>query len=209
MKQKTLQDFLKLEHDQYKCIVLGNSTSATLHSQRDDIYTIGVNAIEKHMTPDTLLIVDRLNGYSKARTGGSVDFVRHSNADNIVFFDANWGFNKENSYQFKFGCSKNIPNIESDERIDIGLDSPYLGIQLAYKMGFKHIGLLGVDFTNDHFYDKTGVHCINKHGELTRINSYYEQVYLYLKSKKVLLHNLSRHSLITAIPHYPYNSYIL
>jgi GT2 family glycosyltransferase/spore maturation protein CgeB len=63
-------------------------------------------------------------------------------------------------------------------------------------MGAKHIGLIGVDFTNDHFFGQTGQHPLAN--QLARINEEYRILGEALSKRGVEVVNLSKHSRITA-----------
>ena len=82
----------------------------------------------------------------------------------------------------------------------IGNNSPYMAIILAYKMGCKKIGMLGVDFTPNHFYAKDGDHDLIQKKYINKILNHYELLYNELKKNDCLLYNLSVDSIITTVP---------
>ena len=64
-------------------------------------------------------------------------------------------------------------------------------------MGAKHIGLLGVDFTNGHFYNQEdGSHPLIKANYLRRLNSAYQVMVNELAKRGTSLYNLSEISKI-------------
>jgi hypothetical protein len=65
-------------------------------------------------------------------------------------------------------------------------------------MGARRIGLLGVDFTDNHFFAKTGRHPLA--GSLQQINEEYKKLGAALASRGVELVNLSHQSRLTALP---------
>ena len=59
-------------------------------------------------------------------------------------------------------------------------------------MGAKHIGLIGVDFTEGHFYNhKDGSHPLIKANYLRRLNSAYQVMVTELAKRGTSLYNLS------------------
>ena len=59
-------------------------------------------------------------------------------------------------------------------------------------MGAKHIGIIGVDFTDGHFYNPNdGPHPISPQPHLNRVNTAYQILHDALASRGVTLHVLS------------------
>ena len=75
---------------------------------------------------------------------------------------------------------------------DFSSDSSYVGVMLAYKLGYTKIYLVGVDFINHPFLSK----------RLEQISLEYEILYNKLKEKGIALWNLSELSLLTTVPKY-------
>ncbi|MGO9420801.1 hypothetical protein [Roseiarcus sp.] len=74
--------------------------------------------------------------------------------------------------------------------------SPYVAICLAGLMGAKRIGLIGVDFTDHHFFARTGWHPLA--GQLEIIDQEYRKLADALEADNVRVVNLSRDSRLTA-----------
>ena len=64
-------------------------------------------------------------------------------------------------------------------------------------MGTKTIGLIGVDFTNDHFNRNSGVHQLSR--RVDEINKQYKKFAEQCKTNNIKLINLSKESKITSL----------
>lgn len=187
---KNLKDFMKI-HDGEKIIVCGCGTSLEkLRNSYSDYITIGVNDVSAMFDPTYLLVTDhpgRFYGHRK-------DLVQNSKAKYL--FTCTKGWRHPNLVHFELG-SKELKSLDSDTKIDHFLNSPYVAVSLAYKMGAKHIGLLGVDFTNGHFYNiNDGSHPLIKANYLRRLNSAYQTMVSELAKRGTALYNLSEISKI-------------
>jgi uncharacterized Rossmann fold enzyme len=79
--------------------------------------------------------------------------------------------------------------------IDHFVNSPYVATILAYKLGATNIGLIGVDFTDGHFYNTSdGPHPVIKVNYLKRVNNSYQILRSELEKRGVKLYNLSKTS---------------
>ncbi|MCK7496530.1 MAG: hypothetical protein MZW92_40685 [Comamonadaceae bacterium] len=65
-------------------------------------------------------------------------------------------------------------------------------------MGARRIGLIEVDFTNDHFFAATGTHPLNR--ELGQIDEEYRRLYRACRDRGVEVFNLSPVSRLTSLP---------
>ena len=77
-------------------------------------------------------------------------------------------------------------------------NSPYIALYLAILMGAKRIGLIGVDFTDHHFFAKTGKHPLAP--QFDAINEQYCRLAEAAKANGVEIFNLSEISRLTAFP---------
>src|SRR6185369_1101713 len=77
-------------------------------------------------------------------------------------------------------------------------NSPYVALCLAVLMGAKRIGVIGVDFTDHHFFAPTGKHSLSPH--LSMIDAQYKRLYEAIRNRGVQIHNLSSKSRLTAFP---------
>ena len=82
--------------------------------------------------------------------------------------------------------------------LDYTQNSPYVAVCLAMHFGAKRIGLLGVDFTDAHFFGKTGRHALT--GKIPQIDAEYAQLAAAIRAQGVELVNLSPVSRLAALP---------
>jgi uncharacterized Rossmann fold enzyme len=78
------------------------------------------------------------------------------------------------------------------------MNSPYMAAIIAYQLGAKKIGMVGVDFTNDHFFSETGAHKLSKN--VRNIDLEYSLLRNHLENKGVKVANLSPISLLESWP---------
>lgn len=173
--------------DNGKFLVLGLGMS-TLQWQRvkGPYQSIGVNDIGRLMTPDYLVCINPKDDFPPDR----------------------WKYVEENRSKLCFTHYNNI-SIPNKALIELGAknadldssgvcfssNSPYVGVVMAYQMGGKRIGLLGVDFTPDHFYSRDGKHPLQD--RFDEIDREYNALWKSLRDKGVELYNLSAGSLLT------------
>ena len=77
-------------------------------------------------------------------------------------------------------------------------NSPYIALNLAILMGAKRIGLIGVDFTDHHFFAKSGKHPLAPQFEA--INEQYKKLAESAEANGIEIFNLSKVSRLTAFP---------
>lgn len=187
---KSLKDFMNI-HPGEKIIVCGCGVSLEkLRNSYQEYITIGVNDVPAMFDPTYLLVTDHPGRFYGSRK----ELVQKSSAR--FLFTCVKGWRHPNMVHFDLG-SKELRNLESNSKIDHFLNSPYVAIGLAYKMGAKNIGLIGVDFTNGHFYNRTdGSHPLIKANYLRRLNSAYQVMVAELAKRGTSLYNLSETSRI-------------
>jgi uncharacterized Rossmann fold enzyme len=78
------------------------------------------------------------------------------------------------------------------------MNSPYMAAIIAYQLGAKKIGMIGVDFTQDHFFSNTGTHKLSKH--IKNIDQEYLILRNQLEKRGVKVANLSPISLLESWP---------
>ncbi len=77
-------------------------------------------------------------------------------------------------------------------------NTPYMGVVLAGFFGARRIGLIGADFTDNHFWIQDGQHRLEK--ELEHINRQYGKLAAHLKMQGTEVVNLSPISKLTSLP---------
>ncbi len=208
MKYKNLEHLCLKEFEQTKCIVLGNGTSVKKFSPHPDIFTIGVNDICVFHSPNVLLLIDTLARFARKGIEGRIEAIKNGTPDYYVIKDYSWGFTEDKTFSISFGKFAKRPNLDNKNIIDIGLDSPYVGAQLAYKMGFKKIAILGVDYTPHHFHRKDGEHELVEFNKIGTLNELYGGLVEDLKTRGVEFYNLNSESKIKSVPYMNYDKFI-
>ena len=183
-------------HTKDKIIILGCGASAVdiVDVDHSGVILFGVNDISRLISPKYLLVVDTPAKFLGLRNKAVVQ----SGADYLFTQIHDWKPMKPTKKViFQLGNNR-LKNIESMELVDYSNNSPYMAALIAYKMGCKNIGILGVDFTKNHFYAEDGDHVLID--RLNDIDIKYKELREKLNSKGVNLYNLSKHSALTHIP---------
>lgn len=190
MLVKRLNEFNNI-HEGEKIIVCGCGMSLLDFKEHHTNYiTIGVNDVPKAFNPTYLVITDHPVRFSKARQ----DMVNSSEVR--AMFTCVKGWRHPNMVKFELG-KKGISDINDPNKVDHFLNSPYAAVNIAYKMGARKIGLIGVDFTDGHFYSpKDGKHSLARMGYMRDINAGYRMLRKALEKQGAKLYNLSPASMV-------------
>ena len=176
-------------------IVAGCGSSINLYEDFSKYYVIGVNDIERVLTPDFLVVVNDHRTFMRGRW----DYVRESMSP-VIFshLDDPGPINRRSHIaKIKTG-SRNSPNLDNLTVVDYTMNSPYMAAIIAYQLGASKIGMIGVDFTQDHFFANTGSHKLSKH--VKNIDQEYFVLKNNLESRGVKVANLSPISLLSSWP---------
>jgi hypothetical protein len=190
-----------------KCIVSGCGVSAHILTRYNisDVFLIGVNDIGRLVQPDGLVIVDKMSRFSEER----IDSILSTKAKYFFTHLKNdWKFNDliTETIHFSLGQKHSVVNLNKKDVVDYSVTSAYMAVHIAYKLGFKEIGMIGVDFQNDHFYKKSGKHPLTK--KLNIIKDDFKQLHKALSTYNTDLYNLSNISLIDTIPFLDINTFL-
>jgi hypothetical protein len=188
---KSLKDFSK-PHQGEKIIVCGCGTSLLSFAKDSDKYvTIGVNDVPQLFTPTYLLVTDSPLRFNEKRR----QILLKSQSKYL--FTCATGWRHSRVVHFELG-TKELSCLDKPNHLDHYLNSPYSAACLAYRLGAKNIGLIGVDFTNGHFYNsEDGPHNIVKSRYLVRVNAAYQKLRDEFERRGVRLYNLSPISQLT------------
>jgi hypothetical protein len=130
---------------------------------------------------------------------GRWDYVRESMSPVIFSHLENPGPITRSSHIAKIKTgSRNSPNLDNLTVVDYTMNSPYMAAIIAYQLGASKIGMIGVDFTQDHFFANTGSHKLSKH--VKNIDQEYFVLKNNLESRGVKVANLSPISLLSSWP---------
>lgn len=171
-------------------IVCGCGPSLNELPAPERFVTIGVNDVGRRFDPTYLVVVNPRSQFK----GERFRYVANSNA-RVLFTQLDLGSVRPPVVRFKLGQYGGT---------DIGGDvlhytqnSPYVAVCLAALMGARRIGLIGVDFTDDHFFAATGRHPLA--GRLREIDAQYGRLAVALARRGVEFVNLSAASRLTSL----------
>jgi hypothetical protein len=191
MEPRSLASFAGAHRDETIIVCgCGRSLSGLAHPQR--FVTIGVNDVGRLFDPTYLVVVNPPSQFAPDR----FQYVRESKA-RYLFSQLDLGVRGPTPVRFQLGryggTTFTDPNVLHYTR-----NSPYVALCLAAYMGARRIGLVGVDFTDDHFFGATGPHTLA--AQLTAIDAEYRQLGDALAARGIEVVNLSPVSRLTAFP---------
>lgn len=178
-------------HEGASIVVCGCGPSLRELSVRERLVTIGVNDVGRLFDPTYLVVVNPRNQFREDR----FRYVETSNAS-ALFTQLDLGRVRPRIVKFRLGRYGGV-DIEGDA-LHYTQNSPYVAACLAAHMGARRIGLIGVDFTDDHFFARTGRHPLA--GRLREIDAQYGRLAAALGRRGVELVNLSSISRLTSLP---------
>ena len=168
----------------------GSSLSEVVSPER--FITIGVNDVGRLFQPDYLVVLNPKQQFRNDR----FRFVEESRA-RAIFTQLDLGIRHPHIVRFRLGKFGGV-DFSDPACLHYTRNSPYLAMCLAIHMGAKKIGLIGVDFTNDHFFAQTGQHPLAR--QLPQIDKEYKRLYDACRSLGIEIFNLSASSRLTALP---------
>lgn len=180
-------------------VVCGCGTSLTAEvaeqAARHGWVTIGVNDVGRLFTPDYLVV---LNPPRQFR-GDRFTHVRNAQARALFTQLSPQVLGPVNAplVQITLGANGGT-EIGHDGSLPHTQNSPYVAVCLAVLMGAKRIGLIGVDFTEHHFFARSGRHPLS--ARLARIDQEYGALAQALTARGVALVNLSPVSRLQRLP---------
>jgi hypothetical protein len=172
-------------------VVCGCGPSLHELTEPSRFVTIGVNDVGRLFDPTYLVVINPRSQFK----GDRFRYVEHSQAQ-AVFTQLDLGQVRPPVVRFRLGQYAGTDIGESDV-LPYTQNSPYVAVCLAAYMGARRIGLLGVDFTDHHFFASTGRHPLA--GRLAQIDREYEALARALAARGVELVNLSAHSRLTGL----------
>jgi SAM-dependent methyltransferase/predicted glycosyltransferase involved in capsule biosynthesis len=187
----TLRDYRDC-HEGETILVCGCGVSLAEVDRPEDFITIGVNDVGRLFQPTYLVVLNPRSQFS----GDRFKYVEESRAG-ALFTQLHLGISHPNIVRFRLGQRGGIDLADPDS-LPYTRNSPYVGVCLALHMGARRIGLIGVDFTNDHFFGKTGPHSLAR--EFPQIDLEYKRLFEACQARGVEFFNLSQRSRLTALP---------
>ncbi|MBA4175721.1 MAG: hypothetical protein C0505_04050 [Leptothrix sp. (in: Bacteria)] len=173
-------------------LVCGCGPSLLALPAQPGLVSIGVNDVGRHFDPTYLVVVNPPQQFR----GGRFQHVRASRATALF---TQLALGPVNPPVVRFGLGQRGGTDDAgDEALHYTQNSPYVAVGLAALMGAQRIGLIGVDFTEHHFFGATGRHPLA--GRLAQIDAEYGALARALAARGVELVNLSPSSRLTSVP---------
>ena len=179
-------------HDGESIVVCGCGPSLSDLTAPERFVTIGVNDVGRLFDPNYLVVVNPRTQFKGDRFG----HVERSKA-RALFTQLDLGPVGPPVVRFKLGQYGGTDTLHSGV-LHYTQNSPYVAVCLAALMGARRIGLIGVDFTDHHFFASTGRHPLS--GRLREIDGQYGRLAHALRQRGVELVNLGARSLLTSLP---------
>ena len=173
-------------------VVCGCGESLNDLAQPERFITIGVNDVGRLFQPRYLVVVNPPDQF----TGDRFRYVESSRAE-YLFTQLDLGIAHPNVVRFRLG-SFGGTDFSDQNVLHYTNNSPYIALHLAILMGARRVGLIGVDFTDHHFFAPTGEHPLAP--QFASINGHYGQLAEAAARRGVAIYNLSRVSRLTAFP---------
>lgn len=186
---RNLASFKDIHKDE-TIIVCGCGESLNNLTQPESFITIGVNDVGRLFDPTYLVVLNPRNQFK----GDRFRYVENSKAKAIIT-QLNLGIKHPNIVRFRLG-KYGSTDLSDQNVLPYTQNSPYVALCLAAHMGANCIGLIGVDFTNNHFFAKTGTHNLAR--KLSTIDAEYKSLGKELSRKGIEIINLSNQSRVTA-----------
>lgn len=199
MEFKNLVDF----YIGRKFIIVGCGTSALNLKGLDlsNIITIGVNDSGGVINPDYLLVVDFVTQFSDDR----IKTISDTKCKTFITSNDGW----DNIMKHVDKCKIYLGDLalshmdkqKYPDKIDYSNTSTYMAAVIAYKLGAAKIGIIGLDFTANHYNNNDGIHkLISQYNQLENIRNSYKLLTERLSEYGVEFYNLSDISMIDTIP---------
>ncbi len=190
---RRLRDFRDL-HAGETIVVCGCGSSLKQLPDPQRLLTIGVNDVGRLFDPTYLVVLNPRNQFKGDR-------FRHvaSSRARTIFTQLNLRLRHPHVVRFRLG-QRGGTEISDPDTLPYTRNSPYVALCLAAFMGARRIGLIGVDFTDHHFFAETGRHPLAR--ELKTIDREYRRLASALRRRGVEMVNLSRESRLEALPRF-------
>src|SRR5579859_2156211 len=185
-------------------IVCGCGESLNDFAHPECFTTIGVNDVGRRFHPNYLVVVDPKGKIKEDR----FCYVETSKAEYLFTQHKDLGVPHQNIVRFELH-KREEPDFTDPNMLHyttLPLPSTYFALSLAVHMGATRIGLIGIDFSENHFFARTGKPPLANY--LASINERFLQLSSVLRELGVEVFNLSCKSLITAFPKMPMEEFV-
>ncbi len=192
MDRTQLDDFTHI-HRNRKIVVCGCGTSLNLMVVSPTILTIGISDVGRLFTPNYLVVQNYKQNYNEDR----FQYILNSQASYCFTPLIYLMLNGIPMIRFRASTYGGVDWLSAGQ-LPYSSTSAYMALCLAARMGANPIGLIGVDFTEDHFFAKTGVHRLT--AKIDKINNEFIKLNHAFLMAGIEVHNLSHSSKLTAFP---------
>lgn len=196
---RTLAEFRGF-HAGEAILVCGCGTSLNQVVSPERCITIGVNDVGRMFQPDYLVVLNPKDQFH----GDRFRYVEESRAK-AIFTQLKLGVRHPHIVQIRLGKFGGV-DFSNPNCLHYTRNSPYLAMCLAIHVGAKRIGLIGVDFTNDHFFAHTGQHPLTR--QFVQIDQEYKRLYDACCRQGIEVYNLSACSRLTALPRMSFEEFV-
>lgn len=190
VSSERLRDFAD-RHAGRDVLVCGCGPSLAAFRPTDDLVTIGVNDVGRLFDPTYLVVVNPRNQFR-------ADRFRHVERSRAQALFTQLELGPVDPPVVRFALGRYGGTDVSEGTLHYTQNSPYVAVCLAAWMGARRIGLLGVDFTENHFFGPTGRHPLAAH--MGQIDAEYAALGEALGRRGVELLNLSPVSRLQGLP---------
>jgi hypothetical protein len=187
----TLESF-RGRHAGEAVVVCGCGASLNTLERPERFVTIGVNDVGRRFHPDYLVVMTPPERFRDDR----YHHVAETRA-RAVFSQLPLWLRHTEVVPFRLG-RRGGTDPDEPGSLPYTRDSPYVAVALAVLMGARRIGVIGVDFTDHHFFAETGRH--RRTGDLPTMDAEYARLYEACRARGVEVFNLSAESRLTAFP---------
>lgn len=193
-RQKTVSAFKDI-HRGEDIVVCGCGGSLNDLARPERFVTIGVNDVGRRFHPNYLVVLDGRRKFSEERFKA----IETSESD-FLFTDQQLGIPHPDVVKVVL-TRQNDPDWAGPHPLHYLARpwyTPYVAMTLAAYMGARRVGLIGVDFTDDHFFAATGPYSGARH--LPLVEDHFRRLNAALLAQGTKVLNLSAISRITAFP---------
>ncbi len=179
-------------HASGSVIVCGCGESLNLLDESSADLTIGVNDVGRKFTPTYLVVVNPRSQFTQDRLA----FIEDSGAQAVFSQLRDLQLSRAPLVRFQLGAYNGTELDGAAGVLHYTQNSPYVALCLAAHMGARRIGLIGVDFTDHHFFGRTGRHPLAQ--KLAQIDAEYQRLARAFQARGIEVFNLSPVSRLTA-----------